>query len=379
MRNVGLDMGANTISYCEVRDGQVVDRATVRRLKDLDARLGPKAFPARVAFEAGHDAWHVHAVLTQWGQGPMMVDTTRVKQLGIGAHQKKTDRIDAETLARALEVGRIPLAHVLSPARQELRFELGVRRALVETRAQMITTCRELARARGQRIDVCAAESFVKKVRASALDEATGTLLEPIIVLLELLDPQIAHVESKLAEKCAQESVIVRLATAPGVGLIVAATFVSVIDEAGRFGDAHSVQAYLGLVPCEDSSGGKRRLGSITKQGNSYARAMLVQAAWSILRCGEDSDPLVRWGHAIVERRGKRIAVIALARRLAGVLWSMWRKDTVYQAAGLGIASARGVKAHAQTLTLRAEALTRAARKIRRNKPTLRVTEIATR
>jgi transposase len=95
-----------------------------------------------------------------------------------------------------------------------------------------------------------------------------------------------------------------------------------VIDEAGRFGDAHSVQAYLGLVPCEDSSGGRRRLGSITKQGNSYARAMLVQAAWSVLRCGDESDPLVRWGHAVGERRGKRIAVIALARRLAGVLWS---------------------------------------------------------
>jgi transposase len=366
MRNVALDMGAKTISYCQVHDGKVVDRATVRRLSDLEDRLGPNAAPAHVVFEAGRDAWRVHALLKQWGHQPRMVDTTRVKQLGIGVHGKKTDRIDAETLARALEVGRIPLAHVLSPHRQELRFQLGVRRALVESRAQMITTVREIARARGERLSSCTPEAFVRITRQSLVDSTTRALLEPVLGVVEQLDEQIVLVESKLAEQCTQEPVIARLATAPGVGLIVAASFVSVIDEAGRFRNAHQVQAYLGLVPCENSSGGQRRLGRITKQGNSYARAMLVQAAWCILRRRDETDPMVRWGHAVAARRGKRIAVVALARRLAGVLWSMWRKDTVYEPAGLSLASARGVGRQAQTLQHRAEALQRAARKIRR-------------
>lgn len=377
MRKIALDMGSKKISYCEVRDGHVVDRVTVGRLGDLRERLGPGTPVACVAFEAGRDAWHTHAVLTHWGHEPLMVDTTRVKQLGIGEHGKKTDRIDAETLARALEVGRIPVAHVLSPARQELRFELGVRRALVESRAQLITTVREVARARGHRIDSCTAESFVRTARATTLDPQTATLVEPLLDLIEPLDAQILDVEGRLSDRCAQEPVITRLATAPGVALVVACCFVATVDEAGRFRNAHQLQAYLGLVPCENSSGGKRRLGSITKKGNSYARAMLVQAAWCILRRQDDGDPLVRWGQAVAARRGKRIAAVALARRLAGVLWAMWRKDRVYRPSALNLASALGVDAHADALKLRAELLRRAARKLRRPHPHT-PTEVAT-
>jgi hypothetical protein len=164
-----------------------------------------------------------------------------------------------------------------------------------------------------------------------------------------------------------KEPVIARLTTAPGVGLIVAAMFVSVIDEAKRFRNAHQVESYLGLVPSEDTSGGghKQRLGSITKHGNVYARTMLVQAAWAILRKSPSSDPLARWGHSVAERRGKRIAVIALARRLTGVLWAMWRTGTVYEAARVGIASAQGIARHAQALEVEASAMKRAAAKDR--------------
>jgi transposase len=122
----------------------------------------------------------------------------------------------------------------------------------------------------------------------------------------------------------------------------------------------------LGLVPSEDSSGGRRRIGSITKQGNAYARAMLVEAAWCILRLREEGEPLKRWGQAIAARRGERIAVVALARRLAGVLWAMWRDGTVYEPSRLGHKMAQGLHWEAQSLELRAAALHRAARKTRR-------------
>jgi hypothetical protein len=115
------------------------------------------------------------------------------------------------------------------------------------------------------------------------------------------------------------------------------------------------------LVPSEKTSG-KRKLGSITKQGNSYLRALLVQAAWSILRT-RGADPLKLWGLEIARRRGKRIAVIALARRLAGILWAMWRRGTVYEPARLSEQSARGFEQQAQTAQLRAWALRRAAAK----------------
>jgi transposase len=157
--------------------------------------------------------------------------------------------------------------------------------------------------------------------------------------------------------------VIVLLKTAPGVASVVAAAFVSVIDTAGRFCNAHQVEAYLGLVPSENSSGGKRKIGSITKHGNSYLRALLTQSAWAILRAADPDDPLQQWAEGIAKRRGKKIAVIALARRLAGVLWSMWRHNAVYDPRRVGRASAKGVEDAAKDLVRRAQALKLAAAK----------------
>jgi len=86
MRNVALDLGARSLSYCEVQQGRVIDRATVRSLSALLGRLGPDQPPARVAFEACREGWHVHDTLTHWGNEPLMLDTTRIKQLGVGQH-----------------------------------------------------------------------------------------------------------------------------------------------------------------------------------------------------------------------------------------------------------------------------------------------------
>jgi hypothetical protein len=144
---------------------------------------------------------------------------------------------------------------------------------------------------------------------------------------------------------------------------VVAAAFVSVIDEARRFEGAHQVESYLGLVPREASTGGKRKLGSITKQGNSYMRQLLVQSASGILRVGDPDDPLRRWGRALVERRGRKIAVVALARRLAGILWAMWRKGTVYEPARLGAPTTRGLTGSEQDPRAAAIATRKAAKK----------------
>jgi len=113
MRSVALDLGRK-ISFCEVANDEVTSRATARSINELERQLGPETAPARVAFEACREGWFIDRRLREWGHEPLMVDTTRCRQLGIGQHRKKTDRIDAEVLARAVERGRIPLAHVLS-------------------------------------------------------------------------------------------------------------------------------------------------------------------------------------------------------------------------------------------------------------------------
>jgi transposase len=252
MRSVGLDLGARHIAYCEVREGKVVDRVT------------------------------------------------RLKTIGVGQHKRKNDAIDAEHIALAVEAGRIPEAHVLSPERRELRKKLSVRQALVEVRAQYVVTIRGLARAEGTLLPSCSSHNFLDRLEATTLDDKTRLLIAPLTAVLKGVEEHLAHVDDEL-ELIAKRDPLIRLcATAPGVGLIVAATFLSVIDDAKRFKSAHAVSAYLGLVPSESTTGGpsKRRLGSITKQGNPHARAMLVQAAWSILRGSRHhaNDPLQLWG-----------------------------------------------------------------------------------
>jgi hypothetical protein len=138
-------------------------------------------------------------------------------------------------------------------------------------------------------------------------------------------------------------------ATVPGIGVIVAASSVSVLDDAKRFRNAHAVSSYFGLVPGEDTTGGgKHRLGSVAKYGNTYARAMLVQAAWQIMRAGSENDPPRRWANQIATKRGKKIAAVALARKLAGMLWAMCRDETPYDAGFAARESTKGLKTNAQ-------------------------------
>jgi transposase len=376
MRYVALDLGAKKTSYCEVAGGRVVQRATVARVDTMQSLLGPDCPPATVAIEACREAWHVHDLLTSWGNEVVLVDTTRSKRLGIGQHGRKTDRIDAEVLAKALERGGIPVAHVLSPHRRELRRWLGVRRALVESRAHLVTMVRGLARERGVRLRSGRTDYFAIAVRKQRLDEQTLALFEPLLKLLDSIATELVGVEAELAKVCASEPIVTLLATAPGVGSIVAASFVSVIDEAKRFQSAHHVESYVGLVPSEDTTGGKRRIGAISKEGNGYLRALLVQAAWSVLRTSDRHDPLRLWAEAVAARRGKRIAVVALARRLVGILWAMWRDGTVYDASALAVGNSKGVRRTAQTLELQTEALKRATTK--RSMKRLNTQEVAT-
>ena len=235
MRRVALDLGNRKISYCEVADGKVIKRQTVSSVSTLEFELGPQQAPAVVAIEACREAWHVHDVLESWGNKVVIVDTTRVRQLGVGQHGRKTDRIDAEALALALERGGIPVAHVLSPARRELRRWLGVRRALVESRAQMVTTVRGICRELGQPLPSCMTRSFVTRVRQASVDASARAVVEPLLKTIETVNAQLEEAERRLGELRAVEPLFRLLSTAPGVATIVAAAFVSVVDEAERF------------------------------------------------------------------------------------------------------------------------------------------------
>jgi transposase len=102
------------------------------------------------------------------------------------------------------------------------------------------------------------------------------------------------------------------------------------VDEVGRFPSAHHLESYLGITPSEYSSAEHQRRGAITKAGCSSLRRLLVQASWSLWRTRR-SEPLVHWANRVAERRGRAIAVVALARKLAGILFALWRDNSEYK------------------------------------------------
>jgi len=332
MRTVALDWGRR-ISFCEVKGGEVTHRATTDSLEALVGLLGPETPPAKVAIEACREAWHVAKRLREWGHVPILVDTTRVRQLGVGQHKRKNDRIDAEALARALAENRLPKAHELSEHRQRLRRAVNGRALLIEMKSKVIIAIRGEARTMGQALGSCNADDFSENLEKWQLSAEFKAQVAPLRLVLTTVESALLAADEQLAKVSVEEPATSLLQSAPGVGPIVAASFVSVIDDPKRFKTAHQVEAYIGLVPSENTSI-KRRLGSITKQGNSYLRAVLVQAAWTIAR-SRASSPLKSWAKKVETRRGKRVAVVALARRLAGVLWAMWRDNKSFAASRL--------------------------------------------
>lgn len=141
-----------------------------------------------------------------------------------------------------------------------------------------------------------------------------------------------AEADEQLEVFAESDAEVKRLRTMPSVGPVTAAAFVATLDDAKRFKGAHQAEAYLGLVPSEMSSGEKQRRGHITKTGSTRMRALLVQVALSTMRLKKASTRhLWEWAERLKARRGKKVAAVALARKVAGILFAMMRDEKEYR------------------------------------------------
>lgn len=243
----------------------------------------------------------------------------------------KTDKRDARTLAEAAKLGAYRPAHRASDAQQHVRAELAVREALVRTRTRYIALLKALVRRDGLRIASGPSHRILIRLAAVEISDTLASEIAPLVALLRPLNAEIASADARIAAITECDPLVQRLMTVPGVGPVTATAFVATLDDVKRFAGAHQVEAYLGLVPREASSGEKQLRGAITKAGNARMRWLLVEAAWGVLRSARaDAAVLQAWALRIAARRGKRVAVVALARRLAGILYAMWRNGTVY-------------------------------------------------
>jgi transposase len=215
---------------------------------------------------------------------------------------------------------------------QTRRQQLRVREHAVRMRTQTINVLRAILRQRGLRLPSGTPATVDTRVQRLALDPALQAIVAPLLDLLRGFAGVITDAERWTKVTAAHDPVAQRLMTVPGVGPVIALSFQATVDTPRRFGgDAARVSAYLGLVPREYSSGEHQRKGGITKAGPAMLRSLLVQAAWVIWRRpGTAGATLHAWALRVAARRGRRIAVIALARRVSRVLFALWRDETVF-------------------------------------------------
>ena len=243
--------------------------------------------------------------------------------------KQKTDREDARHILKLMLKDDFPRIWVASWDNRDLRQLLWHRHRMVQARTRIMNQLQAVALNEGLRWKKRLwRESGREQLQSLRLAPWASRRRQDLLEVLDRINPTIDVLTQAIeqeAEKCPEAQ---RLMTHPGVGPLTALAFLLIIGEANRFACGKQIASYLGLVPAEDSSGERRRLGHISKQGNSLLRFLLVEAAQATVR----SDP--RWRNQffhLAMRRGRKIAKVAMARRLAVRLYWMWRRGWNYE------------------------------------------------
>lgn len=346
MTTIGLDLHKRESQLCiGFDDGRIEERRVATTRQRFTEVLGGLE-SSRILVEASTESEWVARHLESLGHEVIVADPNFAAMYATRSRRTKSDKRDARTLMEACRLGAYRRAHRVSAERRHVRAELAVRDALVRTRTRYLGLAKALLRRDGLRVASSHAEYAAERMAALDLGPTLQAELEPLFTVLATLNAQIRSADLRIAVIGESDSAVQLLMSVPSIGPVTATAVVATVDDVSRFTGPHQFEAFLGLVPSEHSSGEKRRLGGITKAGNLRVRVLLVEAAWRILRSSKpESAALREWARHIAERRGRRIAVVALARRLAGVLYAIWRDGQPFNATKLRRPRARAIAA----------------------------------
>jgi transposase len=331
MMIIGCDYhpGFQQIAFVDTETGELQERRLEHReeAEEFYRNLAAQGVSVRLGMEAsGHARWFERLFselrFELWIGDAAEIRTKRVRK-------QKTDRQDAQLILRLLLEDRFPRVWVPSWENRDLRQLLWHRHRMVQARTRIMNQLQAVALNEGLRCK--------KKLwREAGREQLDSFKLAPwasrrrrdLLELLDRMNPTIAELTQAIeqeVEKCPEAQ---RLQTHPGVGPLTALAYVLIIGRADRFQCGKQIASYLGLVPAEESSGERRRLGHISKQGNALLRFLLVEAAQVTVR--SDQEWRSKYFH-LAMRRGRKIAKVAMARRLAVRLYWMWRKRWDYE------------------------------------------------
>jgi len=347
MKILALDLGKfKSVGCVYDTESQATEYATIKMAPFAVHDLIATHAPDRIVFEIGPAAGWVHDVALQTCRDVQVANPTTEGWRWRNV-KAKTDRLDALKLARLSAVGQLPQVHVPSPVVRQRRGLIGYRHTLVARRTRIknrirsLLHCQGLGMPRGARGWTSASLLTLMKMSRAADDAAADELwrceLHEELDALRVIESRIKRIERRLDALNRCDTRVTLLRTIPGIGVRTAEVLVAVIDDPHRFRRANQLGSYAGLVPRQFESGQMSRQGRITKQGNGLLRHLLVEAGWLALRY----NPQMRAVYDRIcggSRSRRKIAIVAVARRLLVTAWAMLRDESPWRAAQVAAA-----------------------------------------
>jgi transposase len=285
---------------------------------------------ARAVLESGALSGWLCGGLIEAGFPAVCIDA-RAAHGALKQRRSKTDRSDAEGLARLAQIGWFKVVRLKSRASLERHALLAARERLVRIQRDLINQIRGLVKPFGLVLPRTTPRRLTARIEAW-LDQAPGMrpAIGALLVARTRITDELGRLDRLLVRQAAADPVCRRLASIPGVGAITAACFVSIVDDPARFARADQVAAYLGLTPRRWQSGEIDRQGGISRAGNAMARHLLYEAANSLLARVKRPCALQSWARRLQERVGGKQARTALARKLAVLMHKLWRREQTF-------------------------------------------------
>jgi transposase len=329
---IGLDLAKNVLQVHGIdAAGKVVLRRKLRRAAVLDFFA---ALPsALVGMEACGGAHYWARELTRLGHTARLMPPAYVKPY---VKRGKTDAADAEAICEAVMRPTMRFIPVKTEAQQAGLLELKVRDMLVRQRTQTVNALRShlaeygIVAAQGRKVTELIA--LVRDDGDTRLPGLAREALRELVAQIEALEERIARLDRRMVRHARENEAARRLATIPGIGAVGATALTGLVPDPHGFASARHFAAWLGLTPKPYSSGGKERLGRISRQGNSMLRRLLVLGATTCLRHARRNPERADWATRLLARRPFKVAAVALANKMARIAWALLSRGGTYNA-----------------------------------------------
>jgi len=338
MNYCGIDVAMkSSYIYITDGDGRIKTRGELPTTAEDFRRALKRFVPGglKVAVEAGPQTAWIHDLLVEIGAEVNVVNPNKVRL--IAESRRKTDKIDAKVLCDLLRLDALPHpVHVPDKETRSLRGLLVARRQLVSARTKVCNVVRGMLRQEGIRLPSRFLTSLAAWQRLLEV-EFTHSHLRPIVEAyaetFKTLTRSLQALDRELAQREKSDDRAARLQTMPKVGRIASLTFLAAVDDVNRFSSSRKLVGYSGLAPTVRSSGERTEYGSISREGRRELRAVWVQIAQLVaMDSGRDTAPLRKWFAKVAFHRGKKTAIVALARKLLTIAYQLLKQQTVYDA-----------------------------------------------